>query len=154
MVNCLDSLTASADRRFEDDQDLDQGHDLAGDNNSNEDSESKDKAFLVGILEGNLPLKQTPTNRELLSTLLFRNRHDQLPIKKAVLEISRLVANTFNMLRWKIKSHLTELHGAWRGCAFIFFCVIYTKLFYHKQDSSRIKAEQTRHHRMTEKNSC
>ncbi|XP_038106558.1 uncharacterized protein LOC119766197 [Culex quinquefasciatus] len=69
---------------------------------------SWNQAFLVGNLEGNLPLHRTPTNRELLSALLHRNRYNKLSIKNAALEISRLAESALN-------AHLQDLYDTWRG---------------------------------------
>uniref|UniRef100_A0A8D8FF93 (northern house mosquito) hypothetical protein n=1 Tax=Culex pipiens TaxID=7175 RepID=A0A8D8FF93_CULPI len=79
---------------------------------------SWNQAFLVGNLEGNLPLHRTPTNRELLSALLHRNRYDKLSIKNAALEISRLAESALNVPRRKINAHLQDLYDTWRGINF------------------------------------
>uniref|UniRef100_A0A8D8FEA4 (northern house mosquito) hypothetical protein n=1 Tax=Culex pipiens TaxID=7175 RepID=A0A8D8FEA4_CULPI len=75
---------------------------------------SWNQAFLVG----NLPLHRTPTNRELLSALLHRNRYDKLSIKNAALEISRLAESALNVPRRKINAHLQDLYDTWRGINF------------------------------------
>ena len=85
------------------------------DNDYNEDNDGNDRAFLVGLLGGNVNLQRMPSNRELLSALLHRNRNGKQPIKFAALKIFQEISAAFNVPRWKIKTHLIELHGAWRG---------------------------------------
>ncbi|KAL1402381.1 hypothetical protein pipiens_019782, partial [Culex pipiens pipiens] len=98
---------------------------------------SWNQAFLVGNLEGNLPLHRTPTNRELLSALLHRNRYDKLSIKNAALEISRLAESALNVPRRKINAHLQDLYDTWRG-------------LYKQKSRTTSKSEEDRTHFRTE----